>query len=277
MSILKEVFQHLAEQGRTAFMPYITAGDPDAATSWRLLEILADQGADVVELGVPFTDPLADGPDNQKAAMRALRRPVGLVDTLRLAEKAKRQLGLPIVLFSYYNSIYSYGLDKFRNICRQGYLAGLVVPDLPFEESAPLKKVLTGSGVDLVQFISPTTPAGRRRKIAAAAQGFIYYVSLTGVTGRRQALAVGLRRQVEEIRRIAGLPVAVGFGISNPAHAGRVACFADGVIVGSALVSLVEKFGRGKKLYNAFSALAGRMARAVHGARNSELPVSPKF
>jgi tryptophan synthase alpha chain len=266
---LEDVFHKLRAQGKTAFMPYITGGDPDPATSWHLLEILAEQGADIVELGVPFTDALADGRDNQKAAMRALRRPLGLVDILKMAEKARRQLGLPVVLFSYYNSLHSLGLARAGLACKRAGLAGIVVPDLPFEESGPLRKELDGSGVELIQFVSPATPAARRRRIVSGAEGFIYYVSVTGVTGRRSSLAAGLGRQVAKLREASGLPIAVGFGISSPAHASKVASFADGVIVGSALVSLVERYGKGEKLYRAFGSLAGKLARAVHSGRQS--------
>jgi len=262
---LEDTFHKLRAQGKTAFMPYITGGDPDPATSWRLLEILAEQGADIVELGVPFTDALADGRDNQKAAMRALRRPQGLTDILKMADRAKRQLGLPIVLFSYYNSLHSLGLKQAGLACRKAGLAGIVVPDLPFEESGPLKQALDGSGVELIQFVSPATPAARRKRIVSGAEGFIYYVSVTGVTGRRNSLAGGLRQQVTQLRSASGVPIAVGFGISSPGHAAKVSSFADGVIVGSALVSLVERYGKGAKLYRAFGSLAGRMAKAVHG------------
>jgi len=267
MNQLEDTFHKLRAQDKTAFMPYITGGDPDPATSWRLLEILARQGADVIELGVPFTDALADGRDNQKSAMRALRRPLGLTDILGMAERAQRKFGLPIVLFCYYNSLHSLGLVKAARACKRAGLAGLVVPDLPYEESGPLKQALTGSGVELIQFVSPATPAVRRRRIVSGAEGFIYYVSVTGVTGRRSSLASGLGQQVAKLRETSGLPIAVGFGISSPAHASKVASFADGVIVGSALVSLVERYGKGEKLYRAFSSFVAKLARAVH--RNS--------
>lgn len=227
--------------GRKALIPFITAGDPGLSATGRLIGVLEDAGADIVELGIPFSDPMADGPVIQRASERALARGATLGKILRLVASVRRKgMQSPILLMGYYNPILSYGLGRYaRDAARAGVDATLVV-DLPPEESGEFDQELRKVGIDLIYLLAPTSGADRIRLVTRRARGFIYFVSITGITGAGLRSEGEIRKRVAEIRRRTRLPIAVGFGISKPAEAARIARFADGVVVGSALVGLIS-------------------------------------
>ena len=227
--------------GRAAFIPYLTAGDPDLATTESLVGALVRGGADIVELGVPFSDPIADGPVNQRAAERALRSGTTLAGILELCAALRTKGGPPIVLFTYFNPIHRLGTAAFADRAGAAGVEGVLVTDLPPEEGAELHAALAGYGIDRIGLVAPTSTEGRIDAVVAATSGFLYYISRTGVTGERAQLPPGLEEEVDGVRRRAGrLPIAVGFGISRPEQVAAVSRFADGVVVGSALVRAVE-------------------------------------
>lgn len=246
------------EEGRRAFIPYLTHGYPRPSDTPRLLERLAGAGADIIELGVPFSDPLADGPTIQAASWRALEHGVTLDDSLELVARLADDLP-PIVLFSYLNPVLHMGIDRFVERAAEAGVAGILITDLPVGTDREMERRLAGAEPDLVRLVAPTTPEERLAAIAGTASGFLYYISRTGVTGERAELAEGLEEAVRELRRRVDLPVAVGFGVSRPEHARAVARAADGVVVGSALISAL---GRDEE---AFVELAAELAEAVHG------------
>ena len=234
-------FAALKEAGQPAFVAYVSAGDPDMDRSLEILFALERAGADVIELGVPFSDPMADGIVNQMAAHRALEAGATTHKVLDLIRKFRERSETPVVLFTYLNPIYSYGFAKFHEDAAAAGADGVLLLDLPPDE-ASLNSELTESGsLRHIRLIAPTTPADRIPKLAAAAEGFIYYVSREGVTGTQTALAEGIAENVSAIKAHTDVPVAVGFGISTPAQAAEVGKAADGVVVGSAIVRIIEQ------------------------------------
>jgi tryptophan synthase alpha chain len=243
VSELAAVFQRLRGQGRRALIPFVMAGDPSLDLTASFLERLASAGADVLEVGVPFSDPIADGPVNARAAHRALLGGTTLAGVLEMVAGVRPRLGRPVVLLSYYNPILRFGLEAF---CRRAAAAGadgVVIPDLPPDEGAALAQMAEPEGLDVVFLAAPTSTDERLAQVAAASRGFVYCVSLTGVTGVRADVAADVGGLVARIRRLTALPVCVGFGVSTPEHARQVAAVADGVIVGSAIVTIVEREG----------------------------------
>ena len=232
------------EAGERLLVPYVTAGFPDADTTPRLALALAEAGADVVELGIPFSDPLADGPTIQATSQVALERGGGLPATLEALRTFRtHDQQTPVVLFSYLNPIFRYGTERFVAEAVEAGADGVLLTDLPLEEDAELESLLEASPLALVRLIAPTTPPERARRIAARAQGFVYYISRTGVTGARSDLRSELAQEVRALRDAATVPVVVGFGISTPAQAAEVGGLADGVVVGSALMEIVGEQG----------------------------------
>lgn len=256
---LAAAFAGRREAGGAAFIPYLTHGFPSPADTPRLLDRLAEAGADVIELGVPFSDPLADGPTIQRASWRALEQGVTLASALDLVAARAPDLP-PLVLFSYLNPILHMGIDAFRERAASAGVAGVLVTDLPVGVDPELERRLSGAGPDLIRLVAPTTDEARIRGIAGSASGFLYYVSRTGVTGARSELTATLGEEVARLRRLVDLPVAVGFGISRPEQAAEVAALADGVVVGSALIDALGEEGE-----EAFAELAGALAGAAHG------------
>jgi tryptophan synthase alpha chain len=245
MSAIGEVFERCREEGRAAFIPFLMAGDPDLETTGRLLGALAAGGADLIELGVPFSDPMADGPVNQAAATRALAGGVKLSAILELVARRRDDLGVPVVLFSYYNPIHARGVEHFAEQAAASGVDGVLCVDLPPEEArARYLPALRGQGIDTIFLLAPTSGRDRIEVVGEASSGFVYYVSRTGVTGERAAVRAELEREIKRVRRRCGLPLAVGFGISTPEQVAAVGRIADGVVVGSALVRLVEEHGR---------------------------------
>ena len=233
MSRVADAFERARAEGRTALVCYAMGGDGDTAA---LLQAIDGAGADVIELGLPFSDPIADGPVVQAAATRAIAAKTTLRDLL--ARVSRLKLRAPMVAMGYMNPIEAMGPRPFARALRDAGLSGAIVPDLPLEEAAPLREALDAEGLDLVPLVAPTTPRERAARIAQVARGFVYYVSVTGVTGARAALPEDLRSRVAELRSVSSLPVAVGFGISRPDQAAALKGIVDGVVVGSALVAL---------------------------------------
>jgi tryptophan synthase alpha chain len=241
MSRIAAVFARLHGAGRRALIPFLVAGDPDAGVTMRAVEGLAAAGADLVELGVPFSDPVADGPVNQRAYSRALAAGVSLHAVLDLTRSIRTRVQMPLVLLSYYNPILRYGLEAFCRDAAAAGVDGVVVPDLPADEGADLLGPARAHGVDVIFLLAPTSTDHRIALAAERASGFIYCVAVTGVTGPREHLTDGIDGLVRRIRQRTELPVCVGFGVSTPEQAQAVAAVADGVIVGSALVALLER------------------------------------
>jgi len=245
MSRLAMALSRAREQGRLALVPYLTAGDPDPATTRDIVWMLKEEGADIVELGVPFSDPVADGVTNQRAAERALAGGMTLAGTLALASEIRATCQLPLMLFTYFNPIYRMGIEVFARQAAEAGIDGVLVTDLPPEEAAAHRDALIDAGIDPVFMLSPTSGPERVRLVAEMTRGFIYYVARTGVTGARDTLPAGLRDEVARLRLTTGLPVAVGFGLSRREHLEALAGAADAVVVGSALVQRIADTGGG--------------------------------
>lgn len=235
-------FARAREEGRAAFVPYVTSGHPSPAETPRILRMLAEEGADVIELGIPFSDPLADGPTIQKSSFDAIGQGMDVARTLAALSDFRREHDTAVVLFTYLNPVLHYGLGCFLADAHAAGAQGVLLTDLPVGADAAIEQRFAESPLDLVRLIAPTTRPERAREIAAAGRGFVYYISRTGVTGARAELAEGLAAEVAALRAASPVPVAVGFGISTPEQAAAVAQGADGVVVGSALV---DALGRG--------------------------------
>jgi tryptophan synthase alpha chain len=235
-------FADLRNEGRAALVTFLTAGDPDAATSLALLQALPAAGADVVELGMPFTDPMADGPAIQMSSQRALKRGQTLAKTLDLVRTfRKRNESTPIVLMGYYNPIYIYGVERFLRDAKSSGVDGLIVVDLPPEEDAELCLPALAAGLNFIRLATPTTDDRRLPAVLANTSGFVYYVSITGITGAAAPDPELTRQAVARIKRHTKLPVAVGFGVRTAEHAAAIAAGAEGVVVGSALVNALKQ------------------------------------
>jgi tryptophan synthase alpha chain len=228
-------FARARAEHRAALIPYVVTGDPDVETTVAVVEAIADAGADIVELGIPYGDPLADGPTIAAAAQRALDAGTTMDDSFAVAERLRGRV--PIVFFTYYNPVYQYGVDRFAQRSGSAGVSGAIVPDVPLEESELLRAAFRHHGIALPLLVAPTTPRERAGRIAAASDGFVYVVSRLGVTGARKEPDVPwIEREVTALRKQTDKPLAVGFGISTPAHVRAVAAHADGVIIGSALI-----------------------------------------
>ena len=240
MERLRAAFSRLRRSGRKALIPFIMGGDPDLDATAGLIRALDGGGADVIEIGVPFSDPLADGPVIQRASSRALARGTTPQTLLEMLRAVSARVSAPIVLLSYWNPIVQYPAGPFTRSARRAGASGLIVPDLPPEEAHGFRDAAKQSGIATIFLASPTSSPDRLRRIARASEGFIYYVSLTGTTGVRNRLSSDWRHGVRQLKLITTKPVCVGFGVSTPRHAAAVARVADGVIVGSALVNTLE-------------------------------------
>src|SRR5437867_13101960 len=241
MSRLEATFTRLRARGERALVASLMAGDPSLADTRRLVVEAERRGADVIELGVPFSAPLADGPVIQRAGARALAAGTSLARVLETVATLRAQVRLPIALMTYYNPVLAFGLKSFARTAADAGADGVIVPDLPWEESGPFSAEAEAAGLDLVHLVAPTSTPGRVRLIARRSRGFIYVVSLTGVTGERRELPRDLEAQIRTLRRLTTKPVCVGFGIGHPDQVAAVGRLADGVIVGSAIVRLIEE------------------------------------
>jgi tryptophan synthase alpha chain len=240
MGRISERFAALRERGERALVPFVTAGDPDLETTEALVLAMVEAGADLVEIGIPFSDPLAEGPTIQRASERALRSGTSLRHVLELVKRLRPRVRVPLLLMGYANTLYAMGERGFAEAAHASGVDGLIAVDLPPEEGEELFAAARACGVDPVLLAAPTTRPERLAMLARATRGFLYYVSLTGVTGARPELAEGIERAVRSVRGTCDVPVCVGFGVSTPEHARRIGDFADGVVVGSALVDRIE-------------------------------------
>ncbi|HZS12358.1 MAG TPA: tryptophan synthase subunit alpha [Nitrospirales bacterium] len=233
-------FAELKARGERALIAYLMAGDPSLQETETLVLAAERGGADIIELGVPFSDPIADGPIIQRAAERALRSGTSMRRILETVRSLRERTRIPIVLMSYYNSIHAFGEAEWCGQAAAAGVDGVIVPDLPPEEATVLAAAAAPAGPSLIFMLAPTSTAARRSMIAKRASGFLYYVSLTGITGAKLGAVDGIRQNVTRIRRLAAVPVAVGFGISTPDDVAKIAAFADGVVVGSAIVKQID-------------------------------------
>jgi len=263
MSRIQETFAALKRFGRGGFIPFITAGDPDLATTELLLIELAAAGADVIELGIPFSDPVADGEVIQRASERALRRGVTLPDALTCVAHVKRHIDVPIVLFSYFNPLLKFGEDRPADEAKRAGVDAVLVTDLIPEEAEPWNETLIQHGLDSVFLVAPTTSDERLARIAQRARGFIYAVSRTGVTGARNEMTYDAETLVQRVRSVSDLPVAVGFGISTAEQVREVWRFADAAVVGSAIVREIERLTGAADLVNR----VGKFTRSLIGSK----------
>lgn len=247
MSRITSVF---AQAKHTALIPYITVGYPTVETTLKVVPLFASTGCDIIELGIPFSDPLADGATIQRASYEALRQGVTPRVCFEVAQELRRQVEIPLVFMTYYNPVLKFGLEQFCSKCAEVGIDGLIIPDLPPEEGKELEKSTTRHALDLVYLLSPASTEERIRLVTSRSSGFIYLVSLTGVTGARDKLPEELESFVASVRKRTGKPLCVGFGVSTPEQARRVAKVADGVIVGSRIIQLLDK---DKSLGNACS------------------------
>jgi len=274
MSRLSDTFARLKKEGRAAFVPFITAGDPDMETSFAILQQLPASGADVIELGMPFTDPMADGPAVQASSVRALKAGATMAKVLKMVEKfRKADKTTPIVLMGYYNPIHAYGTARFARDVAAAGVDGLIVVDLPIEEDEVLRVPAKAQGVDLIRFVTPTTDEARLKRIAAEASGYLYYVSVAGVTGTKAVPEDEVREALARVRAVTALPCTVGFGIRNIQQADAIARVADGVVVGSAIVSKVaENINAGReRIISEVLELIRALAGSTHAARRDRV------
>ncbi len=260
-------FKELKAQGKKAFIAYITAGDPSIAATARLVPELERSGVDIIELGIPFSDPVADGPTIQAASQRALKGKVNMTRIFKMVKTLRGKTDIPIVFMTYFNPVLKYGLARFTKDCRRTGVDGVIVPDLPYEEARDLLRLAKSSRVAVIFLAAPTSTPERLKKIVSLSSGFIYYVSLTGVTGARKELPVEIRSKVKRIKSMTRLPVCVGFGISNRSQAKNVAGISDGVIVGSAIVKVIENNTKSvSNIVSKATRFSKALARAVHNA-----------
>jgi len=273
MGRIEERFTALKKEGRKAFVAYLTAGDPDLEMTEKLIPALEAAGVDIIEVGVPFSDPTADGPVIQAASQRALKRGATLKKILAMISKLRRTSGIPIVLFGYYNPILSYGPKRFAADAAASGVDGLLVVDLPPEEADELRRFTDPAGLAFITLIAPTTDPKRARKILRRATGFVYYISVTGVTGTAVPRPDDVRRDAKRLKGMTALPVAIGFGISTPAQAATIAPLADGVVVGSALVRLIGEKAGSTGLIPAAASFAAEIRQAIDDSCPPDSPV----
>jgi len=267
MGRIEAKFAELKKSQEAALIPFITAGDPDLDTTLKILRALEKGGADCVELGIPFSDPTADGPTIQRSSERALKNGISLPRIFHMVREFRRHSELPLILFGYFNPFFHYGLEDFSRQAAKAGADGVLCVDLPPEESGELKRWTDAEGLDLIFLLSPTSGDDRLRQVARMGRGFIYYVSVTGVTGARGSFENGLRSQVGRVRRATELPVAVGFGISTPKQAAWIGEFADAAVVGSALVGTLEQIRGGDAKARRAGILTAQLKRALKQVR----------
>ena len=238
-SKLDRTFAQLRQQGEKALITYIMAGDPSLQETEQLVVELEQAGADIIELGVPFSDPIADGPVIQQAAERSLHSGTSLQKIIFMVTRLRVRTQIPLVLMAYYNSIHAFGPERFCQEAAEAGVDGLIIPDMPPDEAGPLKGPAAAAGLPLIFLLAPTSTTERLTFVAQQSQGFVYYVSLTGITGAKLVNLADVGKNVEKIRKVTSVPVAVGFGVATPDDAAKVAAIADGVIVGSAIVKQI--------------------------------------
>jgi tryptophan synthase alpha chain len=256
-------FESLRGKKENALIVYLTAGDPSLSVTKKLIFGLEKAGVDILEIGVPFSDPTADGPVIQDASQRALKVGTTLEGVLNLVTEVRKVSEIPIVLFGYFNPIFAYGVKRFAGAARRAGVDGVLVVDLPYEEAKELRIYTDAVGIDFISLIAPTTDGKRLNKIAADATGFLYYISITGITGTAAPKIENIKTAVNKIRKITKLPIAVGFGISKPQQVREIARFADGVVIGSAVVRLIDENKKNPDLVRIVSNYAGEIKNSL--------------
>lgn len=241
MNRIAQTFEKCANENRKALVIFVSAGNPDLATTEKLVLQAAAAGADIVELGVPFSDPMADGPVIQEASARALQAGTTLAGVIEMASRIRKVSAIPMVLFSYYNVILSYGVEQAAADSKAAGIDAWLMVDVPFEESSEILPYLDKYDLCMIPLVAPTTPEARAKEIVKNAKGFVYYITVAGVTGARKQLSVNLEVRLDELRKISPAPVVAGFGISSPEMAAKTAAHADGIVVGSALVRIMNE------------------------------------
>lgn len=264
MNRIAQTFAELRRRRERALITYITAGDPDIKTTAALLRCLVDNGADMIELGVPFSDPMADGPTIQAASQRALAHPFSLRRILDLVQGLRRYSEIPVILFGYYNPFYQYGLERFTREAQAADADGLLVVDLPPEEALPLHRAARAQNLDTIFLLAPTSTPDRIKRVVRMASGFVYYVSVTGVTGARKDISSIMDTAVARIRKYTRLPVGIGFGVSRPDHVRAISRYADAVIVGSAIIKTMESHLGKPTMFNAVGKFIKSLKKATH-------------
>jgi tryptophan synthase alpha chain len=271
MSRIRARFAELKAQGRAGFVPFITAGDPDFETSRAILEALPGAGADVIELGMPFSDPMADGPAIQASSLRALRAGATMARTLELVRRFRQcDDKTPIVLMGYYNPIHVRGAENFVRDAAKAGADGLIIVDLPPEEDAVLREPAHAAGLDIIRLVTPTTDEARLKTILKGASGYLYYVSIAGVTGTKSFVEADVKNALARIRKASDLPVAVGFGIKTPAQAAEIARIAEAAVVGSAIVNIVAQNPAGGTVA-AVTELCRSLADSIHAGSDAKV------
>lgn len=245
---LEATFARLREKGEKALIAYLMAGDPGLAETEQLVVALEQAGADIIELGVPFSDPIADGPVIQQAAERALRNGTSLRQILASVTSLRQRTNIPIILMLYYNSVHAMGCEEFCKAAKAAGVDGLIVPDMPPDEAGPLKALADAAGLPLIFLLAPTSTTDRRKLVARESHGFVYYVSLTGITGSKLSNVGDIQDNIKKLRKVSSSPVAVGFGVATPEDAAQVSKMADGVIVGSAIVKRIAFYQQDPKM-----------------------------
>jgi tryptophan synthase alpha chain len=267
MNRIDQTFQRLRLRKETALIPYIMAGDPYLERTEDLVLAMERAGADIIELGVPFSDPIADGPVIQRAGLRALKWKTALKDVLKLTADIRKKSEIPLILMTYYNPVLKFGVDRFFKEAEVCGLDGVIIPDLPPEEGQTVLERSRQSGLNWILLAAPTTPPSRLKTLSGMTQGFLYYVSLTGITGASLKNFFEVKTRLSAIRRLTDKPVAVGFGVSTPEQVRALAGMADGIIVGSAIVRLIEEHMDDSDLPAIIGAFVKRLKQAVTGGR----------
>lgn len=262
-------FRELRARNESALIPFVVAGDPNLDATMAIVREFVARGADIIELGVPFSDPMADGPANQRAAQRGLKSGASLAAILSMVSDLRKETEIPLILFGYFNPIFHFECERLCADAARAGIDALLVVDLPPEEAHELKTSARTHGLDIIYLLAPTTPIERARKVVRSASGFIYYVAVTGVTGARTELASDIEEHLVNLRGVTDLPIGVGFGISTPAQAASVARFSDAVVVGSALSLLIEANLDSGDLVKRVGELVGSMKSAMKAARSS--------
>jgi tryptophan synthase alpha chain len=263
MGRIGDRFAALRQRGERALVPFVTAGDPDLPTTEAIVLAIASAGADAIELGVPFSDPMAEGPTIQRASQRALASGSSLRRIIELVARVRSQVDTPIVLMGYANNLYTMGEEDFAQAAADAGVDGIIVVDVPPEEGESLFGAAEARGIDPILLAAPTTRKERLEMLARRTRGFLYYVSLTGVTGARQEIARGVEEGVTRVKAISDVPVCVGFGVSTPEQVSRIASFADGVVVGSALVERIEAAGSSTEAVDAAAAFVAELKKPL--------------
>ncbi len=263
MSRISEKFHTLRAKKEKALIIYLTAGDPSLAVTKELILAMETAGADILEIGIPFSDPTADGPVIQAAAQRALKNGTTLAGILEMIGELRQVSQIPIVLFGYFNPIFAYGTKKFALAAQKDGVDGVLVVDLPPEEARELRQYSDAAGIDFISLIAPTTGSARERQIAAQTAGFIYYVSITGITGTAAPVIADIKIAVDRIEKITKLPVAVGFGIATPEQAREIGLLADGIVIGSAVVRMIDENRNNPELVKVVAGYVSKIKQAL--------------